>query len=261
MTDAPNWSVLVAAAAELVTSATSEGLAPRVVGSTGIHMHCERAARLLEGVRPTGKDIDVIVQSRERKRLCRLLENLGYTVDRDLLVAMEGMRYCYHHPSTHVDVDVFVDRMEFCHTIDLTGRLNLHPITIPIEDLLLQKLQVHELTRNDVLDASVLLATHEVQEAATSPEQIDGRYIGHLLARDWGFHHTAMANMREIDRTLERDQPDGLGAAGAETARARLSSLRAAIDGTAKSRSWRLRARVGERMQWWEDVDDKRATY
>jgi hypothetical protein len=37
--------------------------------------------------------------------------------------------------------------------------------------------------------------------------------------------------------------------------------LREAIDAARKSRTWRLRARVGERMQWWEDVDDRRDTY
>tara|TARA_B100000614_G_scaffold233264_1_gene228424 strand:- start:249 stop:359 length:111 start_codon:yes stop_codon:yes gene_type:complete len=28
-----------------------------------------------------------------------------------------------------------------------------------------------------------------------------------------------------------------------------------------KSMSWKLRAKVGERMQWWQDVDDREGTY
>jgi hypothetical protein len=37
--------------------------------------------------------------------------------------------------------------------------------------------------------------------------------------------------------------------------------LREAIDETQKSRGWRMRARVGERMQWWEDVSEREDTY
>src|SRR5204863_459031 len=41
----------------------------------------------------------------------------------------------------------------------------------------------------------------------------------------------------------------------------RAVKLREAIDGTQKSRGWRMRARVGERMQWWDDVSDREDTY
>jgi len=34
-----------------------------------------------------------------------------------------------------------------------------------------------------------------------------------------------------------------------------------AIDAEPKTLAWRMRDRIGERKQWWQDVDDKEATY
>jgi len=45
------------------------------------------------------------------------------------------------------------------------------------------------------------------------------------------------------------------------TERLRGDALLAAIRDAPKSVRWRTRARVGERMQWWQDVDDREAVY
>ena len=39
------------------------------------------------------------------------------------------------------------------------------------------------------------------------------------------------------------------------------AALSEAIERARKSMSWRMRARVGERMQWWEDVNERVDTY
>jgi hypothetical protein len=205
------------------------------------------------------------VRSGDRKALRALLEGRGYVIDRELLVAMEGTRYSFSQPETGIELDVFVDRLQFSHTIDLGDRFQLHPRTIPLEELLLQKLQVHDLTRNDVHDAIALLSTHRVAEpgedAAGEAEQVDAGYVAALLARDWGFHHTATANLATLDRALEQER-DALG--GEEVvapARGGVTTLQDAIDAAGKSRGWKLRARVGERMQWWEDVAERGGAY
>lgn len=259
-TNPPALPELSREATELLAEAHSQQLMVRVVGSTGIHLHCAPAAQAMEHAQRSGKDIDLIVRGGDRKRLRELIERRGYLIDRDLLVAMEGTRYSFAHPASAIELDVFVDRMEFCHTIDLTRRFELHPQTIPVEDLLLAKLQVHDFTRNDLLDAIVLLGTHPVLAGAGGPEEIDGSYIAALLARDWGFHHTVTANLTRVQETLAAGQAP-LEAQLVEAATARALVLARMIEDAEKSRGWRLRARVGERMQWWEDVDERVATY
>jgi hypothetical protein len=34
-----------------------------------------------------------------------------------------------------------------------------------------------------------------------------------------------------------------------------------AIDRAKKTMAWRMRARVGERVQWWDEVDERTDTY
>jgi hypothetical protein len=266
MTD---WDQLAAEALALVPAAAAEGVTLRVVGSAGIRLHCAGPATLMDALERPAKDIDFVVPQGHRKGMRRFLEARGYVIDRDLLIAMEGRRYSFSHPGTGVDIDVFVERMEFCHTVEVAGRMDTHPVTICPDDLLLQKLQVIRMTTTDLMDAGVLLATHRVAGAgpagagAAGPDdcaaEIDAPRIAGLLARDWGFHHTATANLAKIGEAAAAGPRFGPDASGRIGERAGL--LVAAIDAEPKTRGWRLRDRIGERKQWWQDVDEKEATY
>jgi hypothetical protein len=260
------WQQLAAEAADLVAGAAGAGVTLRVVGSAGIRLHCAGPGPLMDAIGRPAKDIDFIVPQRDRKAMRRFLESRGYVIDRDLLIAMEGRRYTFSHPGHGTDVDVFVERLEFCHTIEVAGRLGAHPVTIGLDELLLQKLQIIEPTTTDVIDTGVLLATHTVTGGgadgtpAACAVALDGPRIAGLLARDWGFHHTATRNLqRARDRAGETGTD--LGAAARPLVQARADQLLALIGAEPKTRTWRMRDRIGERKQWWQDVDDKEATY
>ena len=263
-----SWDQLEAEALDLVPAAADGGVTLRVVGSAGIRLHCAGPAGLMDALGRPAKDIDFVVPQGHRKGMRRFLEARGYVIDRDLLIAMEGRRYSFSHPGTGVDIDVFVERMEFCHTVEVAGRMDKHPVTICPDDLLLQKLQVIRMTTTDLLDAGVLLATHRVAGAGPAggldgPDdcaaEIDAPRIAGLMARDWGFHHTATANLARVQGAAAVEPRFGADAAARIDERAGL--LLAAIDAEPKTRGWRLRDRIGERKQWWQDVDEKEATY
>lgn len=256
-----DWERLQAEAVALVTDAAAAGVTLRVVGSAGIRLHCPRPGPVMDRLGRPAKDIDFVVPQQHRKGMRRFLEARGYVADRDLLIAMEGRRYTFTHAGQGTDVDVFVERLDFCHTIEVRDRLGVHPVTIPLEELLLQKAQIVEMTTTDHIDVGVLLVTHDIAEESGDSESIDAGHIARLLARDWGFHHTATRNLRKV-----RD--DGGGPAVSDMdersrglVRDRAGRLLEVIDSEPKSRTWRMRDRVGERKQWWQDVDDKEATY
>ncbi len=253
-----SWPELQREATNLLASAAGLGLTVRMVGSAGIRLHCSEASAVMEDVERPAKDLDLVVRSGDRGKLRSMLEARGYVVDRDLLVAMEGQRFAFHHPETDVDLDVFVEKLQFCHTIELGGRWGLHATTIPIEELLLQKLQVHELTQSDVIDATVLLATHDVGTGIDG-EEVDRGYVAGLLARDWGFHRDATANLARVRKAAGHEvrlPPDRVRRVQDGATR-----LGEAIDAAKKTVAWKMRARMGERMQWWEDVDERVDTY
>jgi hypothetical protein len=276
----PPWDQLQSEAVSIVAEAGQAGVTLRVVGSAGIRLHCPGPGPVMDRLGRPAKDIDFVVPQQHRKGMRRLLESRGYVTDRDLLIAMEGSRYSFTHPEHGTEIDVFVERLAFCHTVEVRDRLDVHPVTIPLEELLLQKVQIIEMTTTDVIDISVLLATHEVAPASAGTkaagtetagtkaagtetidtETIDAGRIARLLARDWGFHHTATRNLRQV-----RDAAGGavtdLGPEQNGKIRDRAGRLLDAIDAEPKNLAWRMRDRIGERKQWWQDVDDKEATY
>lgn len=254
-----NWHQLRDEALEIIVAAGEADVDLRVVGGVGVRLHCAEPAEVMVRIGRVAKDIDFVVPKEGRKALRRLLEDRGYLVDRDLLVAMEGRRYSFSHPVSEIELDVFVERLEFNHTIEVRSRLDRHPVTISLEDLLMQKLQIVQLTPNDLVDVSVLLATHPVAIEATSTEEFSSDYIAALLGKDWGFHHTATRNLERIaDGT---DTGVDLGSVLNQVVKDRSDQLLHAVEQAPKTMGWRIRAKVGERVQWWEDVDEREGTY
>ena len=252
-----DWAGLSAEAVRIVSEAGEAGVTLRVMGSAGIRLHCDGPGRLMDLLGRPAKDIDLVVPTKHRKGMRRYLESQGYIIDRDLLIAMEGTRYSFTHAEHGTEIDVFVERLEFCHTIEIRSRLDRHPITLPVEELMLAKLQIVEMTMTDVMDVAVILATHPVSGDAADPEAIDGQHIAGLLGRDWGFHHTATKNLRRMSTAT----PVDLGPEENARVHAGASRLLELIDAEPKSRTWRMRDKIGERKQWWQDVDEKEATY
>jgi hypothetical protein len=242
------WDEVQEEASALVAAATRRGAVLRLVGSTGIRMHCGAAREEMDALARPAKDIDLICRATDRTVVRAVFEESGYRVDQEMLVATEGTRFAFTRPDG-IEIDLFVDRLEFCHTLELRDRLGHHERTIPIEDLLLQKLQIVEQMPSDIVDTTVLLATHPLGDD-DDPETIDRRYVAGLLARDWGFHHTVAANLERVVSSIEPGD-----------VRDRAAALLDAIDSAPKALSWKMRAKVGERMQWWEEVAVEREHY
>jgi len=255
------WDDLSAEATTIVSEAGAAGVTLRVIGSAGIRLHCTAPGEFMDLLGRPAKDIDFVVPEKHRKGMRRYLESRGYVIDRDLLIAMEGTRYSFRHAEHGTEIDVFVERLEFCHTIEIRSRLHRHPITLPVEELMLAKLQIIEMTVTDVMDVAVILATHQVRDDDTVPEAIDGAHIAALLARDWGFHHTATRNLERIARMVGSSAGIDLGAGANEQVQDGVHGLLSLIEAEPKSTRWRMRGKVGERKQWWQDVDEKEATY
>jgi hypothetical protein len=146
------------------------------------------------------------------------------------------------------------------HRLDLRTRLAGPQPTIPLADLLLTKLQVWEVTRKDLGDALCLLADHPLMDVADDgPADGVGAAIGldrlrGVLGSDWGFCHTVERNLdKVIDLALESPTPESAFDVAGQVAR-----LRQAIADAPKSVAWRARARIGERVRWYETPEEVR---
>lgn len=235
-------------AIRLISEADKKGIVLRALGSVGVRLHCPPLLEDMNQRDRQPKDIDLVVRKRDRRALRPFFEQEGYEPNRDMLVAMEGTRYLFRDERHGIDVDVWVEVLDLCHRLDLRTRMGPGP-SLPIEDLILSKLQIVDLTPNDVEDLTSMLSTHDLGRDTDAPEIIDTDYVCAILGEDWGFWKTSTDN-------LARLAPD-LPPKGKENA----TELIRILATTPKSLRWKLRARIGERMQWWQEVDIPRDTY
>jgi hypothetical protein len=137
------------------------------------------------------------------------------------------------------------------HSIPLEERLELEPVTVPLAELLLTKLQIAELNQKDVGDALALLQGHRVAEA--DGESVNAARIAEVVADDWGLWRTFTGNL-----AVSREHLPGydLPAGEREAVSARIDALTERIDAEPKSRAWKLRARIGERKRWYETPEE-----
>jgi hypothetical protein len=247
-------AALEAEVARLVAAAEEAGVAVRVLGSIGVALHSHDAAAIIPAFERTYADIDLAAYKRDARTLAGVMAGLGYHDDREVFVGSEGARSIFDDPRRHIHVDVFYDRLEFCHVIPLAGRLEVDRPTIPIAELLLSKLQIVKINEKDVVDIILLLLDHPL--GTGDADTIDLERIARLCADDWGLWRTLTQNLDKV-AALASTYPQ-LSHEQRSTVITAARALKAAIDAVPKSMGWRMRDRVGDRRQWWTDVDEVR---
>jgi hypothetical protein len=182
-----------------------------------------------------------------------MFTGLGYRADPSVAFSQEyGIgRLIYLGHAHAAKIDVFLDALRMSHTIEFKGRLSADASTAQAADLLLAKLQIHEITEKDVKDIAALLASHPLGDGAGGT--IESRHVIGLMARDWGLCHTALGNFTIAGELLARWDFAGPVVAAAA---ARMDELRHLIELEPKSLRWKARARVGTRVRWYDDVGD-----
>lgn len=245
----------VAEALRIVEEAETQGIKLRILGSLAYRIHCPQNIEMFAKMERALTDIDFAAEKRQSKQIKQFLTASGYVEDQRMTVSTEGSRYYFEHPETKLGVDVFMNELYFCHRIPFDGRLDLDRPTISTADLLLEKMQIVELNLKDITDTMVLMLEHPIAAADDGREVIDGAYIADLLHDDWGFYYTVTTNLQKVDRFV----PDNtaLSDEQAQVIRARLAKMLGLIEDAPKSRKWRIRAKVGPKKQWYQDVAPK----
>jgi hypothetical protein len=236
--------------ARRVTDAAAARKAPvRLLGGAAIMLRA--GARVHAALRRTPVDIDLVAGAGAGGEVVALLSACGYRADEAFNRVEGARRLLFHDDANGRRVDVFVRDFAMCHTIPIGERLLLEPVTLPLAELLLTKLQIVELNAKDRQDIYALLQTHPI--GARDGAVVNGAHIARLCARDWGLHRTVtlnLARLREHLTALPLD-PHALARIGAG-----IDALAAALDTEPKSRGWRLRGRLGERVRWYDRPDE-----
>jgi hypothetical protein len=151
-------------------------------------------------------------------------------------------------------IDVLIDKLSMCHELEFSGRIARMPYTLDPLDVLLSKLQIVKLNEKDVRDIVYLLAAYPIREGSetgTIPLDLYRPIVGD----DWGWWRTVTMNLAKIAE-LVAESPDLVPAGAAHDPAAQCAALAAAAEDAPKSRRWKLRARVGDRVRWYQEPEE-----
>lgn len=240
----------------------------RILGALAVRIHCEEFGELHRRLKRLGSedrvftDIDLVGYSKERNKVRMLMEDVfGFKYSEQFMLMHGKERLLYFHPSGLYHVDIFFDKLKFSHDIDFgsssdKGRLKLDFPTIPLADLLLEKLQIHEINEKDIKDIVVLLRAHNLG-CEDQKETINAKYIAKILADDWGFWYDAKMNLDKVRLFMGKYLEDGiLSQADFDDLCVKLETLINFIDVEPKTKNWKKREKMGINKKWWRPVEE-----
>jgi hypothetical protein len=232
----------------LVAAATQAGITARVLGGVAVCLQTGSDGPLQNR---TCADIDIATPRGGRRKVTDLFKAAGYVEDEMFNTINGARRLLFYDMVNRRKLDVFIGEFSMCHVIPLADRLDQDPLTVPLAELLLTKLQIVELNERDQRDIYNLLYHHDLSDGDGSG--IEGDYIADLCAKDWGLWRTCKATIERCQANLAAYSlpPDASALIAA-----RLQSLWKKIEAAPKSARWKLRNRVGDRVRWYEEPEE-----
>ena len=252
----------IKSATTLVQHATQHGLILRIMGAVAFRIHTPTLADLhkrLNRLNTSGAeftDLDLVTYSKfNSKQLEPFFADMGYVPDEGAKhqVHVWAQRQIYHDKSGRLNIDVFFDRLEMSHTIDFKNRLEVDSPTIPLAELLLEKTQIVQINEKDVKDAIILLLGHEI--ADDDHDHINVKYIASLLSSDWGLYYTTVTNLDKVK--LFASKYEQLSDVEKSAIASKVEYLAKRIDEQPKDLKWKMRAKVGTKRKWYNDVEER----
>jgi hypothetical protein len=234
-------------AVRICKTAAGEGITVRLAGGLAIQYLTPRFP-------PRGgdrQDLDLATMSSDRRSLTQFLAGRGYVADKTFNALYGHKQLYFQSAETGRSLDVLVDRLHMCHTVEFAGRLRRMPVTLDPTDLLLTKLQIVELNEKDAQDVLYLCSAFSVRDG-DEVGTIGLDRIRAIVGNDWGWWRTVTLNLDRITTLASGDGKGLVPAGGEHDAVKQLAVLAKAIDAAPKSLRWKARAKVGERVRWYE---------
>jgi hypothetical protein len=262
-------------AVALARGAADAGLGLKLLGGLAIRVLCPAFPPRL---RP-GQDMDFACLSKGRKNVVAYLERSGCEPDRRFN-NLNGDRQMYFNAPSGRPIDVMVDRLTMCHTLDFRPSFGRLPLTVDAVDVLLSKLQIVELNEKDARDLLHLLGGVRVAgtggvpaggasggvtaggasggvtaggkgDTAGGEAAIDSDRFGKLLGADWGWWRTVTGNLTKLP-ALAAEHPELVPPDPPYDPIAQSQELLRLAEAAPKGVKWKLRANVGDRVRWYE---------
>jgi hypothetical protein len=247
-------------AISLVKRGAEYGVTLRLLGSLAARSHIQNSGGFLDLLQRTPThDIDFMGYSKELTNADRLFAELGYEKDRAVAYSGEYgvQRAIYHQRQEGLMAEIFLDELKMAHTLDFRGRLELDSPTISLVDLMLSKLQIVQISEKDIKDMIAILSEHDLGKG--DRERVDVDYLLRLTRDDWGLYYTSHTNLGKVKEWVHRYEV--IEPAVRQNVEGKVTAMLSRMEAEPKSLRWKLRARIGTKVKWYEDVGDVHDIY
>ena len=224
----------------------------RLIGAQAFRTHCPKYGYIQDRLGRKFTDFDFVSYPRFVRDLRCILTELGYEEDKQVTQLFGDRRMLFRDPAFDRHTDVFLNVLDFCHPISFVGRLEKDQPTVPLAELLLEKMQIVQINEKDIIDSIMLLREHPIGD--TDAETINAAVVVGILAKDWGFWRTFTANFKLLDDKLAAYP--SLSDEDRTVVHERINDLQGRIAAAPKSLAWKARAQIGERVKWYKDVEE-----
>lgn len=235
----------------ILASAAAGGVTLRLLGALAFAKRCPRHAHLQDRLGRVYTDIDFGGYGKQADGIRRVLGRDSYVEDPMTFVESEGSRMVWNHPGTGLHLDVFLDKLAFCHTVPWKGRLEIDDQTIPLGEMLMQKMQIVEINEKDLIDTIMLLSEHPLTEDDSG---VNIGLVAGVCAKDWGWWRTLTMNLVKVKQMAATYSE--LSDEEKRRVVEQVDEALARIEREPKSMGWRIRAKVGDRKKWYREVGE-----
>lgn len=235
----------------ILDTASSRGIVLRILGALAIRTHCPRFSYIHEKASRTLSDLDMAAYQKQSPEISRFFKDVGYK--NSALGAIPGLKRAVFLGEGELHIDIFYEGLEMCHDISFKDRLEVDYPTIPLAELLLEKMQIVQINEKDLIDTIMLVREHHIGDG--DKETLNGPRIANLCAADWGLWRTITMNLSKVINYAqsfaaieEEDKKD---------VAEKVNHLLKMIEDKPKSLKWKMRAKVGESRVWYRTVEER----
>jgi hypothetical protein len=240
-------------AIRLIQAADISHINLRLIGGLAVKLRCPSANH--RSLERKYADVDFVTDRDGSVELPAFLTQMGYTPNKTFNTLSGDHRQLYYDLDRERQIDIFIGDFAMCHKIPLQSRLRVDAITIPLAELFLTKAQIVQINDKDVLDLYALLVDFAIGDH--DGDCINGARIADLAAHDWGLYTTIGVT---LDLLTERLANSKLDQAQRNAVLERVQALHAMMDQAPKTTQWKLRAKIGKRMRWYELPEEVQRT-
>ncbi len=217
---------LVQLGTELVHAAQAQNITLRLAGGVAIYARCPSVESHTTLQRPYS-DLDLIAAKNDWARVTELFKARGW-----LEKSASADELKFDKDGAVAEISSPTWRQDFA--FDFSARLGVTPLTLPLADLLLQKLARVHFQDKDIRDCAALLVDHRVVTGGDETDDINREYFFHVTNQNYRLWKTVYDNTVTLEKVFDKYlEPEE-----AQLAWRRVELLQEVLDGAKRSAGW-----------------------